>query len=57
VQFTDRTNWLYTLERTTDFRSWTDVSPATNGNGTSLRLPDNSPPAGSAFYRVRAERP
>ena len=57
VRFTDRTNWLYTLQRTTDFQSWTNVSAATAGNGISLLLQDTNPPANGAFYRVSAERP
>jgi hypothetical protein len=57
VQFTDRTNWLYTLERTTDFISWSDISIPVAGNGTSLFLEDPTAPAGYAFYRVRANRP
>jgi hypothetical protein len=57
AQFLSRSNWLYTLERTTDFQSWTDVSPATSGNGTNLFLPDTNAPADKAFYRVKAERP
>jgi hypothetical protein len=57
AQFTDHTNWLYTLERTTNFASWTDASPPANGNKTSLILQDTNPPATRAFYRIRAERP
>jgi hypothetical protein len=57
VQFTDRTNWLYTLQRTADFQSWTNVSAATAGNGTNLFLSDTNPPSSWAFYRVSAERP
>ena len=57
VQFTDRTNWLYTLERTVDFASWSDVSPATPGQPGSLQLSDPTPPGDKAFYRVRASRP
>jgi len=57
VQFINRTNWLYTLQRSADFQSWTDVSPVTGGNGTHLFLLDTNPPAEGAFYRVRAERP
>jgi hypothetical protein len=57
VQFTDRTNWLYTLQRTADFQSWTNVSAATAGNGTNLFLADTHSPTDKAFYRVRAERP
>jgi hypothetical protein len=49
-------NWLYTLQRTTDLQSWDDVA-STNGNGANLFLQDTNPPAGSAFYRVKAEYP
>ena len=57
AQFISRSNWLYTLERTTNFVSWTDVSAAASGNGTNLFLPDTNAPADNGFYRVRAERP
>ena len=57
IQFTARTNWLYTLQRTTDFQAWTNVSPATSGVAGTLILPDLDAPAGPAFYRVRADRP
>jgi hypothetical protein len=57
VQFTDHAGWLYTLERSADFQSWADVSPAISGNGTNLFLADTNAPANKAFYRVRAERP
>jgi len=51
------TNWLYTLERTSDFIHWTPASPATAGTGDSLVLRDPIPPPASAFYRVNAARP
>ena len=57
VQFTDCTNWLYTLERTVDFASWRNASPPAAGNGTNLVLQDTNTAAGQAFYRVRASRP
>lgn len=57
AQFLSRSNWLYTLERTEDFCSWADVSPAASGSGTVLVLSDTNPPAARAFYRVRANRP
>jgi len=50
-------NWLYTLQRTTDFRSWTNAGPATPGNATNLCLPDLAPPLDKAFYRVNATLP
>jgi len=57
VQFISLTNWAYTLQRTADFQSWTDVSAPTGGNGTNLFLSDTNPPADKAFYRVSAQKP
>ncbi len=57
VQFTSRTNWLYTLERSGNSTPWTNASPATPGNGATLTLTDANPPASAAFYRVKANRP
>jgi hypothetical protein len=57
AEFIGRSNWLYTLQRTTDFQSWTAVSEPTSGNSTNLFLQDTHSPADKAFYRVSAERP
>jgi hypothetical protein len=57
VHFTGRTNWLYTLERTRDFQSWTNASAAMPASATNLFLLDPNPPADKAFYRVEAQRP
>jgi hypothetical protein len=57
AQFLSQSNWLYTLQRSGDFQSWTAVSSATPGNATNLFLLDAGPPADRAFYRVKAERP
>lgn len=57
VKFCSRDYWLYTLQRTANFQSWTNISPATPGNGTNLVLQDPSPPPDKAFYRVSASRP
>jgi hypothetical protein len=57
VQFSSTTNWLYTLERTTNFQSWTGVSPAKPGVQGTLILSDTNAPGGKAFYRVRADHP
>jgi len=57
VQFISQTNWLYTLESTPDFQSWTDVSISTSGNGTNLFLHDAGAISDKSFYRVRADRP
>ena len=57
VSFANRTNWFYTLQRTTNFLSWTNVSPATPGVVGMLTLSDSNPPSINAFYRVQAVRP
>ena len=57
LQFVGRTNWLYTLERTSDFKSWTDVSLPAPGITGLQQLVDTNGPAPGAFYRVRANRP
>jgi len=57
TQFLSRSNWLYNLQRSTDVQSWTNVSSTTPGNATNLFLPDASPPADKAFYRISAQRP
>jgi hypothetical protein len=57
ARFTSRTNWVYTLERTTDFQIWTTASATTNGTGEDLSLQDTQAKQNNGFYRVRAERP
>jgi hypothetical protein len=57
VQFASDTNWLYTLEQTTDFQTWATAASASLGNGTNLILQAINPPSGQAFYRVKAELP
>ncbi len=57
AQFLSRSNWLYTLECTTDLSSWNCASLSTNGNGGSLTLPATNAPPGRAFFRMRADRP
>jgi hypothetical protein len=57
VQFLSRSGWLYGLERTADFLTWTTVSSGAPGTGANLILQDTTAPAARAFYRVRAERP
>ena len=57
ASFSTRSNWVYTLERTTDFQSWTAVSPAAPGNGAVSFVQDAAAPPQNAFYRVRATRP
>jgi len=56
-QFLSRSNWLYTLEGTTNFISWNSVSISTNGNGAGLALAATNAPPARGFFRVRADRP
>lgn len=57
VTFNDKTNWLYTLERSLNLVSWSDASAPVLGNGTTLVIPDTNAPSPNAFYRIRAARP
>jgi len=57
VQFSAQGNWLYTLERTVDFQTWTAVSATVPGLTGNFYLPDTNQTACAAFYRVRADRP
>jgi hypothetical protein len=57
AQFISQTNWVYALERTVDFASWTAINTNNAGTGATLFLLDTNPPAAQAFYRVRANEP
>lgn len=57
VQFASDTNWLYTLEQSSDLENWSAAAPATFGNGTNLILQATNLPPGKIFYRVRADLP
>ena len=57
VHFASDTNWLYTLEQTADFQTWTPAAPARFGNGTNLVLQATNAPPDKSFYRVRADLP
>ncbi|HUA66914.1 MAG TPA: hypothetical protein VMA13_00070 [Candidatus Saccharimonadales bacterium] len=57
AQFVSQSNWVYTLQRTMNLQSWTNVSPVTPGNATNLFLLDVNPTMGQAFYRISAQRP
>ena len=56
VQFISQSNWVYTLQQTADFQSWTDISTNKVGTGTNLFLRDTNPLPNESFYRVRAGR-
>lgn len=57
VTFTSDTNWVYTLEASTNLSSWSAAAPTTPGNGTNLVLQATNSPADAVFYRVRADLP
>lgn len=57
AEFLSQSNWVYTLERSVDLRSWSEINPTNSGTDTQLVLIDTNPPAANAFYRIRAERP
>ena len=54
--FQSRTNWIYALERSSNFQTWMEVAGSV-GTGQPVTLQDSSAGAGNAFYRIRAERP
>jgi hypothetical protein len=51
--FTPIPNCAHTLERSTDFITWTPVTSFTPTNTQPMTLEDNAAPAGKAFYRLR----
>lgn len=57
AQFFAHSNWLYTLDRSTDFHSWAPASITNAGNEGLMMLQDTDPPSPRAFYRVRAQQP
>jgi len=57
IQFRSTTNWLYHLERATNFQWWLPVSGSLPGTGGTMTMQDTNPPSGSAFYRVQAHLP
>jgi hypothetical protein len=57
IQFTSDTNWLYTLEQTTNFQNWISAAPTIFGNGTNLILSATNLSSAKEFYRVRTDLP
>ncbi len=57
AQFFARSNWLYTLERSTDLHSWAPACITNAGNEDFMMLQDTDPPSPRGFYRVRACQP
>ncbi|MGA2868243.1 MAG: hypothetical protein ABSF34_03660 [Verrucomicrobiota bacterium] len=54
VQFVSDTNWLYTLEQTTNFQAWSVAAPSVPGTVTNLVLQATNLPVSQSFYRVSA---
>jgi hypothetical protein len=53
--FTSRTNWNYVLEAAATLGAWTNISPATPGNGQTVSVSDtNAALFDQRFYRINA---
>jgi len=52
AQFSTRTNFDYTLERSTDLKNWTPIADPLAGIVTVQTLVDTNAPPGKAFYRL-----
>jgi hypothetical protein len=57
IQFTSDTNWLYTIEQTTNFQNWISAAPTLFGTGTNLILSATNLSSPKEFYRVRTDLP
>ncbi len=55
VQFWSRTNWNYTLEKSSDLLIWSPSAPALGGTGALMTLQDAAVPEQSQYYRVNAK--
>jgi hypothetical protein len=57
IQFGSDTNWLYTLEQSSDLQNWSPAAPGVFGIGTNLVLQATNLPVDKSFFRVRANLP
>jgi hypothetical protein len=57
AHFLSCSNWLYSLERSSDLQHWMTVTAGISGNGTNVIIGDATPPADKSFYRIRADQP
>lgn len=55
--FTPMVGWTHTLERTTDFSTWSPLGTVTPDTAASITLRDDVPPSDPAFYRLKLGRP
>ncbi|HOX55295.1 MAG TPA: hypothetical protein P5205_01865 [Candidatus Paceibacterota bacterium] len=56
-QFTPVAGWAHTLERTTNWVNWDNVTNATPADAQTVTLSDPAPPQPRSFYRLRLNRP
>jgi hypothetical protein len=54
VQFLGRTNWNYSLEKSSDLQAWSLVAPTVAGFGGQMTLEDTNTAGQNAYYRVLA---
>jgi hypothetical protein len=54
AQFGSRSNWNYTLEKSSDLQSWSPLAPALGGTGGEMTLLDTNVPSQREYYRVSA---
>jgi hypothetical protein len=57
ITFSSWTNWVYTLQRSSDARTWIDTGRTVAGTGAVMMLADTNGLSDRAFYKVRLERP
>jgi hypothetical protein len=57
ISFNSISGYLYTLQRTSNFQSWTNVVTASVGDGGQDLITDSNPPAAAAFYRLQVQSP
>jgi hypothetical protein len=57
TQFNTYDNRHYTLQRSTDLVTWSDVTASVQGTGGAITLSDTNAVTDNAYYRVRASQP
>jgi len=53
-QFFSRTNWTYTVQKSSDLKTWSPIMAPFPGTGTNIVWQDGSPTAAHEFYRINA---
>ena len=57
TQFNTYDSFHYTLQRSTNLMTWSDVTASTPGTGGAITLSDTNAMTDNAYYRVRASQP